>query len=337
MGFYIFDNQYVFSDGLFFCKEQSGFTFACDFKSALLEVYKEEHGFCWTIEATDDEILKFAVDFFNECKYFSDVRGELTKDETKLLGMSDEQLLDYFTPLYYRDSIEIPSAVHFENRSLPVTGFDGGIDLSVRSLVLPDNMDFVSGGSYEMFLHSNTDIKLTVKPTYKFLCERDGMIYSKDFKKLIFCSRDKAGDVVIPDDVETIGAFAFYWCEKITSVTVSKNVSKIFTHAFAVCSSLKKVIFLNQKPLLIGSDDCKCDSMFCACHELEEVDYGVNTYMFPSMFSDCYNLKSFYGPQVKNMDIRNAFREYYGYFSGCNALEKIVLSEGTIDRKTKGI
>ena len=49
------------------------------------------------------------------------------------------------------------------------------------------------------------------------------------------------GAVVIPNSVTTIGDFAFYLCESLTSVTIPGSVTTIGKRAFAGCDSLTSV------------------------------------------------------------------------------------------------
>ena len=47
-----------------------------------------------------------------------------------------------------------------------------------------------------------------------------------------------ACELVIPDSVETIGIYAFFQCGKLTSVTIGNSVTSIGTNAFRYCSGL---------------------------------------------------------------------------------------------------
>ena len=49
------------------------------------------------------------------------------------------------------------------------------------------------------------------------------------------------GDVVIPSSVKMIGAYAFFDCGEMTSVTIPKSVKSIGSYAFYGCSGLKEI------------------------------------------------------------------------------------------------
>ena len=50
-----------------------------------------------------------------------------------------------------------------------------------------------------------------------------------------------AGEFVIPEGVKHIGAYAFNWCDKITSIVIPKSVTSIGNDAFHGCSSLTSI------------------------------------------------------------------------------------------------
>lgn len=49
------------------------------------------------------------------------------------------------------------------------------------------------------------------------------------------------GDVVIPDSVTSVGAFAFSDCKELTSITITNNIKSIGIDAFYRCENLKSV------------------------------------------------------------------------------------------------
>ena len=59
--------------------------------------------------------------------------------------------------------------------------------------------------------------------------------------------RGMGGDVRIPAGVTAIGESAFYWCMKLTSVTIPDSLKSISAYAFKGCSSLKEVTRLAKE------------------------------------------------------------------------------------------
>lgn len=88
----------------------------------------------------------------------------------------------------------------------------------------------------------------------------DGILYTKDMRMLIKCSKNKIGrveipdgveeiredafaysnisEVIMPDSVKYIGERVFYGCRKLTHIRYSKNLTYIPKEAFSGCNAL---------------------------------------------------------------------------------------------------
>lgn len=107
----------------------------------------------------------------------------------------------------------------------------------------------------------------------------DGVLYSKDGTKLLFCPPCKKGTVIIPDGVQSIETSAFehskithiflpdslkvikksaFWSSKIIEIIFGNNVCGVERNAFRDCHNLTK-IQLNEGLTRIG------DYAFCGC------------------------------------------------------------------------
>lgn len=74
----------------------------------------------------------------------------------------------------------------------------------------------------------------------------DGILYSADGKKLIYCPRGRT-EAVTTNKAVTIGSAAFYGCNKIEKVEIGAPVTAIDEFAFAECSAVNDLTFKGTK------------------------------------------------------------------------------------------
>lgn len=77
----------------------------------------------------------------------------------------------------------------------------------------------------------------------------EGILYSLDKKILLKCPSGRGGVATIPDSVIRISDNAFYNCDKLTSVFISKNIERIGVGAFHNCTALKEIHFKGNTPV----------------------------------------------------------------------------------------
>ena len=118
--------------------------------------------------------------------------------------------------------------------------------------------------SYDTFDCCPALERIEVDSDNPVFCAIDGVLFSKDRKKLIACPVCKQGDYEIPDGTEEIGLRAFYRNEKLTSVFVPDSVQVIDDEAFLENMGIKR-IRLPQTMKYIG------DSAFRDGWELREL------------------------------------------------------------------
>ena len=152
---------------------------------------------------------------------------------------------------------------------------------------------------------------------------QDGILFSKDKKRIVAFPPGRKGTYAIPENVEIIGSDAFFGCAYLTQITVPDSVQKVLTNAFEYCSSLTS-ISLPEHITEIQS------SAFCECRSLAEfkIPSGV-TQIGNSAFSNCKALAKIEIPQ-------NVSKIEFSAFSGCSKLTEIKLPVGiaSIDRWT---
>ena len=131
-----------------------------------------------------------------------------------------------------------------------------------------------------------------------YLCDIDGVIYTKDMKTLLFYpparaieeSKNDKGEEVktisyeIPEGVETIRSKAFYKCYELTEITLPSTLKSIEEMAFFRCSI--KTLDLPESLTFIGKD------AFSYCTAVEKVTIPATvTEIGEYAFYNCTSLK----------------------------------------------
>ena len=132
----------------------------------------------------------------------------------------------------------------------------------------------------------------------EYLCDVDGVIYTKDMKTLLFypISKDlvdakgndgndvKISKYTIPQGVETIRSKAFYKCGYLTEINIPDSVKRIEEKAFFRCGAITDVK-LPQSLEFIGKD------AFSYCYGLTELNIPANVKQIDEYaFYNCTNL-----------------------------------------------
>ena len=84
---------------------------------------------------------------------------------------------------------------------------------------------------------------------------------SSDFSAPWDGSRSRVKSVVIADGVTSIGEYAFFYCESLTSVTIPDSVTSIGKYAFFCCTSLTSVTIPDSVTSISSSTFASCTSL----------------------------------------------------------------------------
>ena len=148
---------------------------------------------------------------------------------------------DYaFAQQYALTDIELPEGLKEIGRG----AFQDCLDL--KSVTIPASVETV--GEYPFALTSKRDVgfdktssmtEINVSPDSKNFKSVDGVLYTKDGKKLVACPAGKT-EIKFADGVTEIQQGAFQGCNQITSVTIPNTITKLPKDAFALCTKLNK-------------------------------------------------------------------------------------------------
>lgn len=115
-----------------------------------------------------------------------------------------------------------------------------------------------------------------VDPNNTVYCGTDGILYSKDMKKLISVPAGKQGLVVIPDGVTTICSSAFSSCIGLTGIKIPSSLTIIDNVAFLGCDALDHVYYKGTRTqwneIQIGCDNENLTSATIYYYEANAVD-----------------------------------------------------------------
>lgn len=137
--------------------------------------------------------------------------------------------------------------------------FDGLKDL--RKLIIPatvTNMEWC-------FYHCYNLAEFEVDEDNPEFCSIDGVLFTKDRKKLVAYPNAHGSEYVIPEGVEEIMHFAFKSCKDVKVVRLSSSVRKISINAFYECPSLKAIYLPDKFEVLeecTSKANIRCEFVF---------------------------------------------------------------------------
>jgi uncharacterized repeat protein (TIGR03803 family) len=82
---------------------------------------------------------------------------------------------------------------------------------------------------------------ITVNTTNSFYSSTNGVLFNKNQSTLVEYPGGMGGSYAIPSSVTSIGAYAFFGCTSLTSVTIPSGVTNIGGYAFDYCPSLTAI------------------------------------------------------------------------------------------------
>ena len=261
-------------------------------------------------------ILDESNDFFNVCfnleafyvsennEYFSTQDGVLfNKDKSKLICYPKAKQDTKYT---------IPNGV----KTLASSSFNNCVnlkELTISNSMLNYNISnsSISSISGSCFRGCYNLEGIYALPDNPFYCSLDGVIFDKNEKNLIVypCGKNKMS-YKIPDEVTGIASYAFYNCNILKSIMISKNVTNIGDYAFSGCYFTENNFINNslitdkyKGAIIVDSDN----NGFCVINDdllCMRYNYAKGDITIPG--------------NIKNID--------YSAFRDCKDLTKVIVS-----------
>ena len=148
---------------------------------------------------------------------------------------------------------------------------------------IPESVTTIGDGAFDC-CKSLTSIE--VSSNNSKYASSGGVLFDKNFSRLIRCPEGKSGSYTLPKNVMEIGHDAFIDCRNLTSITIPESVTTIGTYAFHNCEKLTSII-IPKSVTSIGDD------VFFGCRLLTNIDIPESvTTIGDGVFDCCKSLTS---------------------------------------------
>jgi uncharacterized repeat protein (TIGR02543 family) len=207
---------------------------------------------------------------------------------------------------------------------------------SLTSITIPEEVTSIGKGA---FAGCSGLKNISVDKNNTEYCSLEGSLYNKEETTLLqYAVGQEENTFIIPDEVTSIGDYAFYWCESLTNIGIPEGVTSIGDYAFYWCESLTS-ISIPEGVIRIGNgafEHCSSltsimipagvmrieDCTFWNCSSLTSVTISEGVASIgDSAFEECSSLTSVTIP-TSVMSIG------YGAFGWCESLTSISIQEG---------
>lgn len=138
----------------------------------------------------------------------------------------------------------------------------------------------------------------------------DGMLCSKDKKRLFFCPRKKEGKLVIPDGIQILEKNSIHNCYRIQNIFIPKSVVEIKTDCFCKSKGIREIIvdsnntnYCSQNGLLLTKNKTKL-IYWPADNDTTRLEVPTNIEVIgKNAFTECSNVTSIViPPSVKEIE-----------------------------------
>ena len=194
-----------------------------------------------------------------------------------------------------------------------------------KNIVYFGNIDLkIIGTESETFSDCDRLREITVDEQNPAYASDEGVMFDKNRTTLIKYPSGKKGAYTIPDSVNTIGKGAFEYCNRLTKLSIPKDLMYIEYGEFKKCGRLTHFTVNENNPMFNSKDGVLFDKKGTALLQYPRGNTRKN-YVVPDSvvviredaFSHCKSLTSIIFPE--------SLKFIYSRFSGCKRLTAITL------------
>lgn len=169
---------------------------------------------------------------------------------------------------------------------------------SLTSITIPDSVTSINGFAFSGCTSLEgvyiTDIAAWCNIRFSYTSSNPLRYAGK-----LYLNNELITELIIPDNVTSIGNYAFYGCTSIESVSIPSSVTRIKGYAFSDCSSLQSVTLGEGISLYYISGNA-----FSDCTSLKSLTVqGTITSIHSQAFQNCTSLMNVY---ITDLDAWNA-------------------------------
>ena len=213
--------------------------------------------------------------------------GTCTEDCSTLLSTADNSISRYMFHLTKLETIILPKSV----KNIGDHAFSGCKDLV--SITIPKNITSIASGA---FSGCSALASIMVESGHQYYDSRNdcNAIIEKSSNILIAGCKN----TIIPNNVTSIGSFAFDGCSSLPSITIPNSVTSIGRYAFSGCSGLTSVTIPNSVTSIDERAFWGCSGLTTIVSEIIN-PYRIGTNDFYSSDKDIYAAATLLVPKGK--------------------------------------
>ena len=211
-----------------------------------------------------------------------------------------------FVGAYFKDAFKLPSSVK------EIGSYAFANCTAITKFTFPASLEVFDSSA---FGGATGLMEIDIEAGNQNFEINDGILYTKDMKKVVMCPSGRRDAVTIPEGVEEIANHAFYMVDGCQEYSFPSTLKKIGDQAFAHCYGLREFAI----PDSVTSIGKNC---FDLCESLTKVTIGSGLTEIPyQAFIECFSLS--------DIDIPNTIEKIGSQaFLGCTKIKELDLKEG---------